>query len=464
MPGYLRGGTVIKMRELTSGRPVKIILLFSLPIILGSLFQQLYSMIDTVIVGRTIGVDAIAALGATSYMSNLLIGFMSGLTNGFSIVTARYFGAGDHEKMRRAVAGTVILGLCVSAVLTVVSCLFLDVFLRLLDTPEDIFASARSYIFIILAFMTFAMLYNMSAGILRAVGDSVTPLLFLVFSSLVNVGLDVLFITRLKMGVKGAAYATVISQSVSFLLCLVYIAARFRWLLPRREDFRITAAEISELLSTGLSMALMFSIVEMGSLILQRAINNFGTSVIAAHTSARKISSILMLPYSALGSACATYCSQNMGAGRPERVGRGVKSAVGIGFIWSAAAVTAGYFASPFIVRFIAGDSDAAIIETASMYMRVNTPFYFVLAVLVIMRSSLQGLGRKAVPVASSIVECLGKAAVAFIAAPALGYFGVMISEPCVWILMTILLIAGYLSDRELVRQTALFASGKGRF
>lgn len=442
------------MRELTSGRPVKIILVFSLPIILGSLFQQLYSMIDTVIVGRTIGVDAIAALGSTSYISNLLIGFMTGLTNGFSIITARYFGAGDHVKMRRAVAGTVILGLAVSAVLTVVSCLFLDVFLRLLDTPEEIFDSARSYIFIILAFMTFAMLYNMSASILRAVGDSVTPLLFLIFSSLVNVGLDVLFITRLGMGVRGAAAATVISQSASFILCLIYIAVRFRWLLPKGEDFRVKAEEISELLSMGLSMALMFSIVEMGSLILQRAINNFGTAIIAAHTAARKISSILMLPYSALGSACATFCSQNMGAGRPERVGRGIKSALGLGFIWSGAAVAVGYLGSPFIVRFIAGDADVSIIETACAYMRVNTPFYFVLAVLVIMRNSLQGLGRKAVPVASSVVECVGKAVVAFLAAPALGYFGVMISEPCVWILMTILLIAGYVTDKELMSKT----------
>ncbi|MDE6593760.1 MAG: MATE family efflux transporter [Oscillospiraceae bacterium] len=442
------------MRELTTGRPVKILLLFSLPIVIGSLFQQLYSMIDTVIVGRTIGVDAIAALGSTSYISNLLIGFMSGLTNGFSIVTARFFGAGDRVRMRRAVAGTVLLGLGISAMLTVISCFFLKFFLRILDTPPEIFEAAYSYIFIILIFMTSAMLYNMAAGILRAVGDSVTPLLFLIFSSLVNVGLDVLFITRLSMGVKGAAYATVISQTVSFLLCVLYIAVRFRWLIPEKADWGLTASEISELLGMGMSMALMFSIVEMGSLILQRAINNFGTSVIAAHTAARKITSILMLPYSALGSASATYCSQNIGAGRPERVGRGIKSAVVLGWIWSAVAVAAGYILSPYIVGFIAGAEETEIISLASRYMRINTPFYFVLAVLVTMRNSLQGLGRKAVPVASSIVECVGKAVVAFAAAPALGYFGVMISEPIVWILMTTVLLGGYVCDRRLMAET----------
>lgn len=439
------------MRELTSGRPVKIILLFSLPIVIGSLFQQLYSMIDTVIVGKAIGVDAIAALGSTSYISNLLIGFMAGLTNGFAIVIARYFGAGDHAKMRRAVAGTVILGLSVSVFLTLISCLFLKDFLRLLNTPPEIFDAAYSYIFVVLLFLTSAMLYNMAAGILRAVGDSVTPLLFLIFSSIVNVGLDVFFISVLSMGVKGAAYATVISQAASFLLCLLYIALRFRWLIPEKTDWRISMSEISELLGTGLSMALMFSIVEMGSLILQRAINNFGTSVIAAHTAARKITSIIMLPYSALGSACATYCSQNMGADRPERVSKGIKSAVGLGFVWSAAAVAVGYFAAPSIVGFIAGSGETEIISLASRYMRINTPFYIVLTVLVILRNSLQGLGRKAIPVASSVIECVGKAVVAFAAAPVLGYFGVMISEPIVWVFMTILLLAGYFGDKRLM-------------
>lgn len=440
------------MRQLTSGRPAAILFTFALPIILGNLFQQLYGMIDTVIVGRTVGVSAIAALGSTSYISNLIIGFMSGLTNGFSIITARFFGAGDKVRMRRAVAGTIILGFAVSAVFTVVSMVFLKDFLRLLNTPDEIFDTAYSYISVILIFMTVAMLYNMCAGILRAVGDSITPLLFLIFSSFVNIGLDILLVK--PMGVRGAAYATVISQSVSVVLCLIYISIRFRYLIPKPEEFRITVKETTELLSMGLSLALMFSIVEIGSLILQRAINNFGTETIAAHTAARKISSILMLPYSAFGSACATYCSQNMGARRPERVGQGIKAAVFMCWIWAGVAVLAGYFAAPYVIAFIAGTDETFIIELASKYMRVNTPFYFILAVLIVMRSSLQGLGRKAVPVASSIIEMLGKALVAFIAAPALGYFGVMISEPVVWFFMTILLVAGYASDKELVKET----------
>jgi len=442
------------MKELTSGNPAKVIFAFSVPIIIGNLFQQLYSMIDTIIVGRTIGVDAIAALGSTSYISTLIIGFMSGLTNGFSIITARHYGAGDSVKMRRSVAGTIIIGLVVSAILTVSSIFFIKPFMRLLNTPADIFDEAYSYISVTLFFMVTAMLYNMSAGVLRAVGDSITPLVFLIISSGMNVGLDILFITKFGMGVAGAAYATIISQTLSFILCCIYIVIRFPYLIPKAEEFKITWAEVWELFSMGLSLALMFSLVEVGSLILQRAINNFGTQTIAAHTAARKISSILMLPYTAFGSACATYCSQNIGAGRPDRAGKGVKSSIVMAWVWSAAAVIIGYVFSPYIVSWIAGTDEQYIVDLASKYMRVNTPFYFVLAVLIVLRSSLQGLGRKAVPVASSIIEMVGKAVIAFTAAPALGYFGVMISEPIVWIFMTILLIIGYASDKQLMEAT----------
>ena len=331
---------------------------------------------------------------------------------------------------------------------------FLRPFLRILNTPAEIFDTAYSYISVILIFMTTAMLYNMSAGVLRAVGDSITPLVFLIISSFINIGLDILFIAKLGFGVKGAAYATVISQSFSFIMCCIYICIRFPYLIPKREEFRVTLSELGELMAMGLSLALMFSIVEIGSLILQRAINNFGTATIAAHTAARKISSILMLPYSAFGSACATYCSQNRGAGRPERVGKGIKSAIFMCWVWSAMAVIVGYLFSPAIVSWIAGTDETFIVDLASKYMRVNTPFYFILAVLIIMRSSLQGLGRKSIPVASSIIEMIGKAVVAFAAAPVLGYFGVMISEPIVWFFMTVLLVWGYARDRELVKAT----------
>ncbi len=442
------------MKELTRGNPFKIILAFALPIIAGNLFQQLYNMADSIIVGRTIGKEAFASLGSTSYISNLLIGFMSGLTNGFSIVTARHFGAGDMVKVRRSVAGTIILGLSISAVFTVMSVFLLKFFLRVLDTPEEIFDMAYGYIRIILLFMTGAMLYNMAAGVLRAVGDSLTPLIFLIISSFVNVGLDLLFIVKFRMGVNGAAYATVISQAFSFILCCVYILVRFPYLIPKKEEFRVTLREVGQLMSMGLSFALMFSIVEIGSLVLQRAINGFGTDTIAAHTAARKISSILMLPYSALGSACATYCSQNLGANKPHRVFPGIKSAILISWVWSAVAILIGYTCAGFIVSLIAGTEEPFIVETAAKYMRVNTPFYFVLGVLIVMRSSLQGLGRKTVPVASSVIEMIGKVVVAFILAPMLGYFGVMISEPSVWILMTILLILGYVTDKELMKKT----------
>lgn len=443
------------MRELTSGNPTKVLLSFALPIFAGMLFQQFYGMIDTVIVGRQIGVDAIAAVGATTYISNLLIGFMSGLTNGFAIITAKHFGASDFERLKRAVGGTIVLGLAVSAIFTVVSRIFLRDFLRLLNTPADIFDTSYSYISIILLFMTTAMLYNMAAGVLRAVGDSLTPLLFLMFSSFLNIVLDLLFMAKLGMGVEGAAYATVISQTVSFILCCVYIVKKFPFILPGIKELKITAHEAVELLSMGLSMALMFSIVEVGSLVLQRAINRFGTDTIAAHTAARKLSSILMLPFSAMSSASATYCSQNLGAKKNERIGRGVKSAVLIGFLWSAVVVFVGYILAEPIIRLITDTDDEYIISTASMYMRVNTPFYPILCVLSITRSSLQGIGKKAVPIASSIIELCGKAVAAFVLTPVLGYFGAMISEPIVWTFMAIILSIGYLTEIKKLNASA---------
>lgn len=438
------------MKELTAGSPTKIILAFAAPIVLGSLFQQLYSMIDMVIVGQTVGLGAVAALGSTTYISNLIIGFMGGLTNGFAIITARHFGAGDYQKMRRAVAGTIILGLVLATVLTAASHFILADFLRILSTPDDIFDMAYDYISVILLYMVTAMLYNMAAGILRAVGDSITPLIFLIFSSLLNIGLDYLLISWGGMGVKGAAYATVISQTVSFLLCLVLIIKRFPYLIPQKAEFAVSAGEIMELLSMGLSMAMMFSIIEIGSLVLQSAINGFGTNTIAAHTAARKLSSILMLPYSALGSACATYCSQNLGAREYARIGRGIKTALGLACIWSCGAIAIGYMFSGGIISFITSAQSDEVTALAVRYMKVNTPFYFILGAVCVFRSSLQGLGRKLAPIGSSIVELGGKVLVTIALAPTLGYFGVMISEPSVWIVMTMILAGGMLLDREL--------------
>ncbi len=444
------------MKELTAGKPAKIILFFALPIWLGSLFQQLYSMIDTIIVGRYIGTDAIAAVGSTSYISALIINFMSGLTNGFAIITARHFGAENMERVRKTVGSTIVLGLSLSAVFTAAVLMLLDPFLRLLNTPDEIFSMADEYITIIIAGMTVTMLYNMASGVLRAIGDSVTPLIFLVISSLINIVLDILFISVFSMGTSGAAYATLISQFAAFVLCVIHILRKCPYLHLSKHDFLLEGAMVKEMMATGTSMGLMYSVVETGSLILQGAINLFGTAIITAHTAARKLSSLLMLPYSALGSACATYCSQNYGAGKYSRIGKGVKSAILISWVWSAIAIAAAFLISPALVRLITDTSDMTIIDTAAKYMKVNTPFYFVLGVLIVMRTSLQGLGQKIVPVLSSSIELLGKALAAWIAAPLLGYFGVMISEPIVWIFCTILLTSSYFGSKKLRKLRSL--------
>ncbi|MCC8043029.1 MAG: MATE family efflux transporter [Oscillospiraceae bacterium] len=439
------------MKGLTSGNPTKILISFAAPIFFGSLFQQLYGMIDMVIVGRTVGLDAVVALGSTTYLSNLIIGFMTGLTNGFAIITARHFGAGDSEKMRRSVSGALILGLSVSALLTLISGIFLESFLTALSTPEEIFDMARDYISVILMCMVTAMLYNMSAGILRAVGDSVTPLVLLIFSSLLNIALDYVLISGAGMGVRGAAYATVISQTVSFILCLLLIIKRFSFIIPKGRDFAVTPSELGELLSMGLSMALMFSIVEMGSLILQSAINGLGTDTIAAHTAARKLSSLLMLPITALSSSTATYCSQNLGAKQYDRISKGIKSALLISWIWSCCAVAIAYTVSGGLIGFITDNQSEEVTALAMRYLKVNTPFYYVLGLVCIVRSAMQGVGQKAVPIISSVIEFFGKIAAVVWLVPLAGYFGVMITEPIVWIFMAIVLLAGSYPKRELL-------------
>ncbi|MBD5498950.1 MAG: MATE family efflux transporter [Lachnospiraceae bacterium] len=429
------------MKNLTHGKPLKLILLFAIPLFIGQLFQLFYSLVDTRIVGSILGDEALAAVGATSSLSEMLLSLLNGLTNGFALIIAAFFGADDTKNMKKAVGGTVLLGVISSICISVVCLLFLSPILRFMNVSDDLMPQAKSYISIILAGLLAATLYNVCAAILRAIGDSFTPLIFLIISTFLNIFLDYAFIRYLQMGVAGAAFATVISQALSAFMCFLYMRKKYPSLTLAKEDFSIPAEIYRRLLATGLSMGFMVSFVNLGSVALQTAINTFGQNTIVAHTAARKVTSIFMLPFSVLGATLATFCSQNLGAGKYSRIKTGVRDTLLVTFAWCAVVIAAAYTISPILIRLITASTEKEVIDTATLYLKVNTAFYFVPAVICLFRNSMQGFGDNKTPVFSSTLELVGKVVIAFLLAPAIGYMGIIVSEPIVWIIMVIPLI-----------------------
>ena len=313
------------MKDLTVGKPMKVIWLFAVPMILGQIAQQLYSFTDSAIVGNYVSSQALAAVGATSVISNMIIGFLNSGTMGLAIPIAKYYGAKDYHNMRRCIGASAIMTLLASIVLTVLSLIFIRPILVLLKTPDDILDMAASYVIIIIVGIIFCSLYNLCANILRAVGDSKTPLIFLGISVVLNIVLDLMFIRAFDMGVRGAAIATDISQALAGILALIYILVKAKHLIPEKDEYSVEKSDRSDLIQSALAMGFMSCIVNIGTVILQRAINGLGTDIVTAHTAARKIFDILMFMLYIVGNAVTTYVSQNMGAGRYDRVHQGVR-------------------------------------------------------------------------------------------------------------------------------------------
>lgn len=440
------------MKDLTKGNIIRLLLAFSLPLLIGNVFQQLYNIVDTKVVGELLGEDALAAIGASSPVFNLIVGALNGLGNGFGIVVSKHYGAKDMKRMRQAVANSVCLCAGITVIVTIASNFLIVPLLRLLNTPEAIMDRCTGYIRVIILFMIFTAAYNLCAAVLRALGDTIRPLIFLAVATVINVGLDLLFVGGLKLDVKGAAYATVVAQAISFVCCLIYIIKKCPELHLKRSDFVADGGMIRDLLGQGMAMAFMLCLVSIGTLILQGAINKLGTGIIAAHTIARKLSEIFMLPFSTLGVAAATFTGQNYGAGRYDRIRTGIRDAILLSWIWSVIVIAAVYTLAPVMIQLISGATSAEVVETARWYLRFDTPFYFVLGILIVLRNAMQGLGRKIVPMISSSIELVGKLVVAWVLTDRMGYFGVIISEPATWILCTILLCIMFLSDDRMRR------------
>lgn len=429
------------MKDLTKGTPLKLILSFALPVFMGNVLQLCYNLADTRIVGSCLGETALAAVGATSSLNSLIIGFLLGLTNGFSVITARFFGAKDENGVKKSVAASLILGSATAVFLIFLSVTFLTPILRALNTPAGIMDMSRSYIRIILLGMIFSMLYNICSSALRAIGDSLTPLYFLLISTVLNILLDILFVKYLGFGIQGAAAATVIAQAFSVVLSVVYIYRHFPILHISVGDFKFNADFAKNMYASGLSMGLMMSLVYFGTLALQSSINTFGENTIVAHSAARKITELYMLIFSVFGTTMTTYCGQNLGAKKYSRIRKGLVQIILITWGWCLLVILASYTIAPLLIKAVTASDIPEIIDTATKYLRINSVFYFVPAVISIVRSSMQGIGDHITPIISSFIELVGKVMVVLFLAPKIGYMGIIVSEPIVWILMVIPLI-----------------------
>ena len=449
-----KSGNAMRVQDMTQGSPMRLILSFAVPLFIGNIFQQFYIVADTMVVGRGLGDSAIAAIGATSALYNLLIDFAWGINSGCGIVVTQRFGAHDEKKLRQSIAGMIVLDTAVTAGLTLISLLFMGPLLRYMNTPDGIFAQARIYIAVICAGMIFAIGYNMFAAILRAVGNSRAPLYFLIVSSLLNITLDVLAVLVFQWGVAGAALATVVAQAVSALLCGAYLVRNYRSILPQREDFRPAKSIYMELVSTGFSMALMICVVDLGSTIFQRANNLLGEAYITAHTASRRLIGIMMQPISTIANANSTFIGQNWGAKKIDRIQTALKKVIRLEVLYGLFACATIYLFGGALVRFTTGTANAEVVTNAVMSLRIHFACFPVLAILLCLRTAMQAMGRKTAPVISSGIELAMKIVSAWLLIPRMGFLGTCVTEPVTWILMTAFLGAAYWLGKK--KHTAL--------
>ncbi len=436
-------------KDMTVGAPLPIILSFMLPLLLGLLFQQFYSMVDTVVVGNFLGMEALAGVGSTGSINFLVLGLCNGVCAGFAIPVAQKFGEKDTQGLRNFVGNMIWLGGLIALIVTLITTVGCEEILVAMDTPEDTFRYAYDYIFLIFLGIPATMLYNLLSGILRSLGDSRTPLLFLIFSSLLNVALDVLCVVTLRMGVAGAGWATLLSQLVSGLLCLVYMAKKFPVLHLEKENLRIQGYYVRRLLIMGLPMGLQYSITAIGSILLQTAVNGLGSAVMAAVASGSKVSALFATPFDAMGTMAATYAGQNLGAGKLDRVRTGVRECAVLGCVYSLVALAALYFLGGNMAGLFLNGSDAAsagkILPLAHRMLTVWGIFYIALMFVNLVRFTIQGLGYSNLAVLSGVFEMIARGGVAVGLVPLVGFDAVCIASPAAWVLADCFLIPAYL-------------------
>lgn len=442
------------VREMTHGKPLPLILGFCVPMLVGNLFQQFYSMVDAIIVGKFIDVDALAAVGSTGSVSFLIIGFTSGITGGAGILPSQCFGAGNYSEMRKYIANAMYLCIITTVIVTSLALGFCYPLLKVMQTPDDIIGLAYDYIAVIFGGICVTMAYNLMASILRAMGDSRSPLYFLIVASIINIGLDLLFIIVLKAGVAGAGWATVISQGFSALLCFIYMKKNFEILSFEKGETAFSKERIFAIAKLGVPMGLQFSITAIGSILLQSAVNGLGKVTMAAVTAAGKMQSIMAAPMETLGITMATYAGQNLGAGEYSRIRRGMNCSFAVGLTYSVISIVLIWFLSGPLCLLFVDAKETQVIEQAVYFIRINSFFYPVLALLFIIRSSLQGLGYSFLPMLAGACELAARTAVALVLIAPFGFNAACFASPIAWAAATTLLIVVYVVKmKELKRK-----------
>lgn len=434
-----------KVKSLTEGKPFSIIVKFMGPILLGMLFQQMYNMVDAMIVGRILGAEALAAVGGTGAINFMIIGFCMGVCSGFAIPVAQAFGAKKESLLRRYVANSVWLSVIFAVVMTITVSANCRKILELLDTPSDIIEGSYSYIIIIFLGIPTVYLYQLLAGVLRSLGDSKTPLYFLILSSLLNIVLDLLTILVFSMGVAGAAYATVAAQLVSGILCLIYIKKKYPILHIKKEEWKPKKELIGRLCANGVPMGLQYSITAIGSVILQAAVNTLGSGIVAAITAANKINMIVVCPFDAMGATMATYAGQNVGAGKYERVPKGVYACAGLALCYSIVMCGCLFLFGESLVLLFVKETEIDIIRNAAFFLKCVSVFYFSLSLVNILRFSIQGMGYGTLAILSGVFEMIARGFVGFVLVPIYGYIAACIASPLAWIMADIFLIPAHI-------------------
>ena len=436
--------------DLLEGKIGRSLIIFTIPIFIANLFQQLYNTVDLMVVGYCLGDSSYAAIGSTSSVYELLVGFALGVGSGMAIVTARGYGMKDQEYLKKTVAGSIVIGAVLTAAIMIFARFGLYSLMEILKTPADIIDEAYSYISLVTNCVAVMFAYNLAAGLLRAVGDSFTPLIFLIISSVLNIVLDIVFIRYGGMGIEGAALATVISQGISAVLCIIYIFKKVPDLIPSGRHFKAGRQLYAELLGQGFSMGFMLSIVSLGTVMIQFGVNGLGKLTIAGHTASRRLSYFFMMPLYTLGTSFSTFVSQNKGAGQKDRIIKGFKIAATMSVSISVLLCAGALLWSHELVALISGSEVEQVISTGARYMMWNGPFLWIVGILFLLRNMAQGIGRKVSPLVNSIIECIGKFVFVLLLVPKMGYFAVIICEPVMWILMTTQLCISFARDTYL--------------
>ena len=430
--------------DMTVGSPVSLIIKFMIPMCLGNLFQQFYNIADSIVAGKFIGVNALAAIGSTGSLMFFVTGWLNGLSSGFAIIVAQMFGAKKFDRMRHYVAMSIYLMAAFSIVMTIGFSLANKPILHLMNSPEEVFGDVTAYMGIIYAGLIITGAYNALAAFLRALGDSKSPLYFLIISAVINVILDVVFIVAFGMGVEGCGYATVIAQGISGILCLLYIAKKVPALYLHREDWEIDKNLAGWQLKIGLPMAFQYSITAIGTIVVQSCLNILGSTAAAGFAAASKIEQVFTQAYVALGTTMATYCAQNMGAGKYTRIRKGFKSATLIGFIYAVVTGVIIFFVGKYMTIFFVSENVNQIMEYVDIYLRCVSVSFLPLVIVNLYRNGIQGMGYGLLPMTAGIAELVGRSGASLIASHFGSYMGICLASPAAWVLAGTLLLIMY--------------------